>query len=178
KKDRAKALSGAESLDTATTQLGKPSRTKNLITEFVAFALAAGRHLRLPAAARPRVTQGAPLRKTGFILKQDHTASTRGRTDNRRPFFLKPGQARRGVEMIRHKASLLKRQAQVVQQRTHILAVVEHAELAPDQHPDEDRVPTGCLTAHHEWPCLNQLHQTLLLLGGQLRSAPTALVVD
>jgi hypothetical protein len=29
-----KALSGAESVDTATTQLGKPSRTKNLIMEF------------------------------------------------------------------------------------------------------------------------------------------------
>ena len=34
KKDGAKALSGAESVDTATTHLGKPSRTKNLITEF------------------------------------------------------------------------------------------------------------------------------------------------
>src|SRR5262245_6722015 len=34
KKDGAKALSGAESVDTATTQLGKPSRTKNLIMEW------------------------------------------------------------------------------------------------------------------------------------------------
>jgi hypothetical protein len=33
KKDRAKALSGAASIDTATTQVDKPSRTKNLITE-------------------------------------------------------------------------------------------------------------------------------------------------
>ena len=34
KKDGAKALSGAESVDTATTQLDKPSRTKNLIIEY------------------------------------------------------------------------------------------------------------------------------------------------
>ena len=33
-KDGAKALSGAESVDTATTQLDKPSRTKNLINEY------------------------------------------------------------------------------------------------------------------------------------------------
>ena len=33
-KDGAKALSGAASGDTATTQLDKPSRTKNLIIEF------------------------------------------------------------------------------------------------------------------------------------------------
>ena len=35
KKDGAKALSGAESVDTATTQLDKPSRTKNSIIEYV-----------------------------------------------------------------------------------------------------------------------------------------------
>jgi transposase-like protein len=34
KKDGAKALSGAESVDTATTQLDKPSRTKNSIIEY------------------------------------------------------------------------------------------------------------------------------------------------
>ena len=34
KKDGAKALSGAESVDTATTSLDKPSRTKNLIIEY------------------------------------------------------------------------------------------------------------------------------------------------
>jgi hypothetical protein len=33
-KDGAKALSGAASVDTATTQVDKPSRTKNLITEY------------------------------------------------------------------------------------------------------------------------------------------------
>jgi hypothetical protein len=34
-KDGAKALSGAESVDTATTQLDKPSRTKNFIIEYL-----------------------------------------------------------------------------------------------------------------------------------------------
>jgi hypothetical protein len=37
KKDGAKALSGAESVDTATTSLDKPSRTKNLIIEYTAM---------------------------------------------------------------------------------------------------------------------------------------------
>ena len=37
-KDGAKALSGAESVDTATTQLDKPSRTKNLINEYTGNA--------------------------------------------------------------------------------------------------------------------------------------------
>ena len=37
-KDGAKALSGAESGDTATTQLNKPSRTKNLIIECISFS--------------------------------------------------------------------------------------------------------------------------------------------
>ena len=35
-KDGAQVLSGAASLDTATTQLDKPSRTKNLIIEIMA----------------------------------------------------------------------------------------------------------------------------------------------
>jgi hypothetical protein len=43
-----------------------------------------------------------------------------------------------GVEMIGHKARLLKGKAQVMEQRTHIMPIVEHAKLAPDQHPDED----------------------------------------
>ena len=38
KKDGAKALSGAESVDTATTQLDKPSRTKNLRIEILCNA--------------------------------------------------------------------------------------------------------------------------------------------
>src|SRR4029077_17744744 len=37
-KDGAKALSGAASVDTATTQVDKPSRTKNLITELVGIS--------------------------------------------------------------------------------------------------------------------------------------------
>jgi hypothetical protein len=35
KKDGAKGLSGAASVDTATTQLDTPSRTKNLIIEYI-----------------------------------------------------------------------------------------------------------------------------------------------
>src|SRR5712692_1061597 len=80
--------------------------------------------------------------------------------------------------MIGHKASLLKGKAQVVQQRTHILPIVEHAKLAPDQHPDEDRVPTGRLKTHHEWPGLDQFDQACLLSRSQLRSAATPVTID
>src|SRR5882672_3478025 len=55
-----------------------PGAIFNRPKDFGAFALAAGRHLRLPAAARPRVTQRAPLRKTGFILEQDQALTTFG----------------------------------------------------------------------------------------------------
>src|SRR5207249_7974695 len=89
-----------------------PRDVFNRPKDFVAFALAAGWHLRLPAAARPGVTQRAPLRKTGFILKQDKTVATLGRTYNHRPFLRKPGQTLGRVEMIRHKTGLLKRKAQ------------------------------------------------------------------
>src|SRR5438309_11766514 len=80
--------------------------------------------------------------------------------------------------MIRYKAGLLKREPQVGPQRTHVLAVVEHAELTPAQHPEEDRVPTGCLKTHHEWPGLDQLDQAFLLPRSQLRSAATTMTRD
>ena len=46
-----------------------PGEIFNRAKDFVAFALAAGRHFRLPATAGPRITQGAPLGKAGLILK-------------------------------------------------------------------------------------------------------------
>src|SRR4029450_9799984 len=80
--------------------------------------------------------------------------------------------------MIGHKARLLKGKAQMVQQRTHILPIVEYAKLAPDQHPDEDRVPTGRFKTHHEWPGLDQFNQAFLLSRSQLRSAATPVTID
>src|SRR5919197_4117783 len=110
-----------------------PREIFNRAKDFVAFALATGGDLRLPAPARPRVTQGAPLRKADLILKQDQPLATLGRPYNRRPLLLQPGEALGRVEMIRHKPGLLKRKSQVVEQGTDIMAVVEHTELAPDQ---------------------------------------------
>ncbi len=61
KKDGAKALSRAASVDTATTQVDKSSRTKNLITEYKKFKspfAPGGRVLqRLPPAATARWMQ-------------------------------------------------------------------------------------------------------------------------
>src|SRR5262244_221649 len=117
---------------------------------FVAFALATGFDFGLLPAPRPRVAQRAPLGKTGLILKEHQALMSLGGAPNPGPCLLEPVLAPCSIEMIRHKAGLVKRKPQVVQQRTHILAVVEHAELPPDQHPDEHGGPTGCL-AHDEW---------------------------
>src|SRR5713101_1281318 len=103
-----------------------PREIVNRPKDFVAFALATGGDLRLLAAARPRVTQGAPLRKAGLIFKQDQPLATLGRTKNRWPLLLKPRQTLGRVEMIRHKMGLLKRKSHVVQQCTDILTIVEH----------------------------------------------------
>src|SRR5215831_16360841 len=98
-----------------------PREIFNRSKDFVAFALATGGALRLPATARPRVTQGAPLRKADLIFKQDQSLATLGRPDNRRPLLLQPGEALGRVEMIRHKPGLLKCKAQVVEPGTDIM---------------------------------------------------------
>jgi hypothetical protein len=82
------------------------------------------------------------------------------------------------VEMIGDKPGFLKRKAQIVQQRTDIVAVVEHAKLPPDQHADEDRIPTGGLEADHQWPGIEQLDQAFFLRRGQLLGSTAAVVVD
>jgi hypothetical protein len=104
--------------------------------------------------------------------------TTLGCPENGRPFLREPGQALGRVEMIRHKTGFLKRKAQVVQQRTDILAIVEHPKFPPDQHTDEHTIPTGRLTAYHERTGLNQLDQALLLFGSQLLGAPSTMAVD
>src|SRR5262249_49315690 len=82
------------------------------------------------------------------------------------------------VEMVGHKACLLKGKAQVVQQCRDIMPIIEDAKLAPDQHSDEDRVPTGRLKPHHEWPGLDQFDQALLLPRRPLRPAATPVTID
>src|SRR4030095_10744681 len=144
---------------------------------FVPFALATGFDLGLLTTPRPRVAQRAPLGKTGLILEQDQAVAPRGGAQNHGPFLLEPLLAPCSVEMIRHKTGLLKRKPQVMQQRTHILAVVEHAELPPDQHPDEHGGPTGRLAAYDLRPSLQQLHQAFFLAWSQLWPAPTAMVI-
>jgi len=128
----------------------------------VAFALATGGHLGLLPPSGPRVAQRAPLGTAGLILKENPPPTPFGRTQHHRPFLLQPRLAAGGVQMIRHETGLLKRNPQVVQQHPHIMSVVEHTELTPDQHSQEDGGPTSGLTAHHERPRLDQLHQAFL----------------
>src|SRR5882672_11433165 len=155
-----------------------PRNILNSPKDLVAFALATGGHLRLVSPSGPGVAQRAPLRKAGLIFKQDQTLTTLGRPENGRPFLHEPGQALGRVEMIRHKTGLLKRKAQVVQQRTDIMAIVEHPKFTPDQHTNEHTIPTGRLTAYRERTGLNQLDQAFLLFGSQLLGARPTIAVD
>jgi hypothetical protein len=58
------------------------------------------------------------------------------------------------------------------------MAIGEHAKLTPAQHADEHRIPTGRLTAYHQWPGLNELHQAFFLPGCQLCWTTAAMVRD
>src|SRR5439155_25036055 len=119
-----------------------PGARFNRPKDLGAFALATGRDFGLVAASCPRVTSRPPLGKTGRIFKQDQPLATLGRPSNRWPCVLQPRQALGRVQMIRHKTGLLERKSHVGQPRADILAIVEDAKLAPDQHADQDRVPT------------------------------------
>jgi hypothetical protein len=152
---------GETTLDALIKQAAREIR--NSPQNFVALALTTGRDRGLLAASGPGGAQRAPLGKSGLILKEKQTPTPLGGAQNRRPFILQPGLTVGGIEMIRYDTRLVKRQSHVVQQRTHVMAVVEDTKLAPDPHPDEDAIPTGCLTAHHEWTGVNQLHHTFLL---------------
>src|SRR5215813_9576213 len=155
-----------------------PREILNGAKHFIAFALATRGDLGLVPLLGPRVAQRAPRGKTGFIFKEDQTFAPLGRPEERWPCILKPGQALGRVEMVRDKTRLLKRKAQVVQQCTHIMTVVEDAKLAPDQHADEDGVPTGRLKANDERTGLDQLHQAFLVPRSQLWGAATTVTVD
>src|SRR5262245_65462008 len=118
-----------------------PRKILNGAEDLIPFAFATGGDLRLVPPSCPGVAERAPLSKTGFIFKQDQAFHTFGCPYNRWPLVPQPSQALGGVKMVRHKARLLKRKAQVVQQGTDIVAVVQHPKLTPDQDPDEERVP-------------------------------------
>jgi hypothetical protein len=68
--------------------------------------------------------------------------------------------------MIGDKAGFLKRKAQIMEQRTDIVAVVEHTKLPPDEDANQDRIPTGGLKADHQGPGIEQLDQAFFLRRG------------
>ena len=69
RKDGAKALSGAASVDTATTQVDKSSRTKNLITEFQLDLLYKGRAPVIKEQIVDMSLNGSGIRDTARVLK-------------------------------------------------------------------------------------------------------------
>src|SRR5712692_3500963 len=176
RQERLVTFRGESALDALIKQASR--EILNGTQDLVAFPFATGGHFGLVAAPRPRVTQGAPLGKTGLIFKEDQTLVTLGGAENRGPCLTAPGLSTCFIEMVRDKTRLLKRKPQIVEQRTHIMAIVEHAELTPDQDAEQDRVPTRCLKADHQWTGLNECDQAFFLVWGQLRSTPTAMLVD
>src|ERR687896_1273951 len=146
--------------------------------DLVAFAFATGGDFGLPSPPGPGITQGTPLGEAGLIFKQDHAFATLGGPQNGRPLVPQPSLPLGLVEMVRDKAGFLKRKAQIVEQRTDIMPVVEHAKLPPDEHANEDRIPTGGLKADHQRPGIEQLDQAFLLRRGQLLGATAAMAVD
>src|SRR4029453_8768714 len=58
------------------------------------------------------------------------------------------------------------------------MAIEEDAKLTPNQHADQDGVPTGRLKAYHHGAGLDQLYQALFLSGRQLLWATTAVPID
>ena len=73
-----------------------PGAVGNRPTALVALARAAGRPLRLPAAACPGGTQRAPRRNTGFILAPAQALTPFDRAQHRGPLGVAPGVAPRG----------------------------------------------------------------------------------
>jgi hypothetical protein len=146
--------------------------------DLLAFSCATGCDLGRRAAAGPRGTERPPLGQTGLILKAAQAVLPLGGPPAWRPGLREPGWTPGGVEMVRHPAGLVKREAPLGPPRTPLLAGVEHAALPPEQHPEEHGGPTGGLAAHARWPGLQQRHQAFCLAWGQLRWAPTARVID
>ena len=77
-----------------------PGEIVNEAKDFVAFAFAAGGHLRLLAFGRPRVAQRAPLGKTGLIAKEQQGLVLPGLPQNLGPPSVAPFEAFGLIEMI------------------------------------------------------------------------------
>ena len=87
----------------------------NHTEHFVPFAQAGGFDLWLLADGCPGVGQGTPQGKTGFVAKEDGCPDFPGLGQDFRPLFLHPVLTGFFVQMVRDKASLLARKAQVMQ---------------------------------------------------------------
>ena len=111
--------------------------------DFVALAFTGRFDDGLLTDRRPRVAQRAPLRETGFIFKQQQRPGAAGLRQNFRPRLLHPDLSRFFIQVIRHKARFLKREAQVPQQLADVLFIIQHAKLALDQILDQQPTPTA-----------------------------------
>ena len=125
-----------------------------------------------------RPLHGGPFQNRACSWKLLANRVTLGGPQNGRPPVPQPSLLLGLVEMVRDQPGFLKRKAQIVEQCTDIVPVVEHAELPLDEHPDEDRIPTGGLKAHPQGPGIEQLDPAFLLRRGQLLRATAAVAVD
>ena len=157
----------------------QPSRKEFDQTErLVGFALARRLDRGRLTAPRPRIAQRPPLRETRFIPKQNPGFPTACLPQDLGPFLREPRLAARFVEMIGDKLSFLKRVPQVPLQFAHGVAVVQHAELTPNQLLDQKRVPAGRFKAGGLRSGIHQVTQAFLLTRRQLGRPSARVLID
>src|SRR5262249_16316606 len=124
--------------------------------DLVALAFAARFDQWLLTTQRPSVAQRPPVGETGFVSKQQQSTALASRALTSRPLHFAPVLASHLVEVIRDKARLLVRQAQIAQQFAQILHIVGARELALYQILDQSAIPTATCIAgsfgasHHQ----------------------------
>src|SRR5918911_4601456 len=111
--------------------------------DLIGPALATGGDFGLLAPGGPGIAQRAPLRKAGFITKEQQRLALAGSPYNVRPPGLPPLQTLGLVEVIGHKAGFLIGKSQVVQQGTEVVRMVLDAKVTVDQVLNDRRVPTS-----------------------------------
>src|SRR3972149_6147537 len=148
-----------------------PTKELNQSEHFVAFAFATGLHQGLVTDRRPGITERPPLRKTGFVAKEQPSLG-----GFRLPFEVgenlgHPQPPFGFIQMIGHKPGFLIGKAQSLQEFTQVMGIVEYAKAVPDQVLDQQTRPASGGITSKLWPSFNQLTQYLSLGLGQFRRA-------
>ena len=158
RQDRAQKLFVTRAVEFARCRTMKKPSTEivNQAEDFVAFALARSLHQRLYPLARPSARQCPPLRKTGFIAKQQVKLFSPARAVKllaTRFASIHAGWLRRDDPSGR----FLITKPQVLQELGEVKDVVSDAELILNQALNQGRAPTVTLEPALGWPVIKAL---------------------